>query len=311
MRPVWLHWYCIFSWYPPHSPDSVSQWVTPILNAIDVHQICDNLMSWWWAVQCPVDVGTIDEVSNTLDPWRGRLAHGGHAVAQWDARWHPHGTLCWECVAAQWNVRKCESGLVTQAFFSPSVLSGVDQSIFQSFAQHPHPHRPPMVMKQVIPPWSYPSTPYFAPDHPISLTGKESNSQETPAFGEIQCASCSEEVQARCHLPAEGEKVDQATQLDDGEASPLLDKLSHFWLPPSPPPHPAQEVTRPPSVEMENFARSKLTPRPPFGRARWEAVGVSGFCHRPWPLVAPGAIDGVQSSLSRCIPISTHCVCPV
>ena len=218
-----------------------------------------------------------------------------------------------ECVAAQWNVRKCESGLVTQAFFSPSVLSGVTSPFFNHLLN---------ILILTAPRWWWSR---WSPPDPIHQPHISHQTTPSVSLGRNQIHR-RRLLLEKSSVPAVLRKFKPDAIFPQKERRWIR---RHSWMmvkrvpclinwaisDSPPPPHPAQEVTRPPSVEMENFARSKLTPRPPFGRARWEAVGVSGFCHRPWPLVAPGANDGVESSLSGhpwcCIPISTHCVCPV
>ena len=82
------------------------------------------------------------------------------------------------CSFREWNVRKCESGDtgILTLTICPLWQAAADQSIFQSFPQHPHPCLHPPHFDDADSPRSNPSAPYSAPDptNPsVSLGGNQ------------------------------------------------------------------------------------------------------------------------------------------
>ena len=124
------------------------------------------------------------------------LAHIGHTVAHsvtYTLTWHSVMWITRACVAPQWNVRKCDTAVVTQAFSpSPSVLS-VQQQTTPFFNHFPQTSSSlqfltlTMVMKHVIPPDPIHQAhiphqtppPHHSHWEGIKFTGS------MPAFGEI------------------------------------------------------------------------------------------------------------------------------
>ena len=176
------------------------------------------------------------------------VAHSGHAVAHsvtYTLTWHSVTWITRARVAPQWNVRKCDTTVVTQAFSpSPSVLP-VQQQTTPFFN-----HFPPNILILAIPnfddgdeacdpPWSHPSSPYSAPDPAtpsLSLGRNQIHRIDACFWRNLMWSSCSKGSLG--YMPSYNRgflqkniRRNQATQLDGG----WLDKLSHFWLAPLPP----------------------------------------------------------------------------